>query len=278
MGTVPVDPNTSVGLSDLGNAEFECYQSGGTIYVGDLDQDAAGVAVAAGKSGCSLSYWDGKLWVAWTEPDGQLALASSTTGYNFGSPDPLPQYSDYAPAISPNGVGTSLDIAWRGLDTSNHLNIGVSNSNGTGFAYYELPDTSRYSPSITAFQGHLYLAWAGTGKKPTLNVVQFSNVPTYYCHQIYSQTAAFGPAIGWNTAHYYLFLAWVGTDSGHTLNVVPGPIDDTGCGAIPDKSLPLSFKGFTGGLGKDGNTGDFSDDILGANPHLIKVTYYPPFT
>jgi hypothetical protein len=268
-----VDANTRVGLATFGSSLYVCFEQAGTIYVGSQSLNSAG-PVGTSTTGCSLASWNGTLYVAWTNTSGYLEIAKSTNGVTWPVYLTLPQTSDHAPAIYQNGAGTSLDIAWRGLDSAHHLNIGVSNSTVTSFTYYELPDTTAYSPSITAFEGHLYLVWAGTNSSHNLNIVQFTAVPTYSCKYTFAQTSPYGPAIGWNTTDDYLFLAWVGGDADHTLNVSAGPDfplpGSTGCDGIPDLPSPTlpAYTGFTGGLGRDGATGNDTILILGANPDL----------
>jgi hypothetical protein len=270
---ISVDQGTRVGLATFNGNIYDCYEVSDTVYVSN---GSSATSVGESTSGCSLASWNGNLYVAWTDISGALELAASPTGLSFNAPLVLPQYSDQAPAIYQNGAGTSLDIAWRGLDTSHHLNVGVSNSNATAFTYYELSYTTSASPSITAFMGHLYLAWTSTGSSPTINVLQFTAVPTVNCTQTFTQTAAYGPTVGWNVANSYLFLAWVGTDPDHTLNAVAAPDNAQGCkNALPNESAPTAFTGFTGALGRDGDTGGVEVNFLGANPYLEAIELTP---
>jgi hypothetical protein len=81
-----------------------------------------------------------------------------------------------------------------------------------------IPQTTQQMPSLAAFNGSLYLAWAGTDSSHHLNIASSTNGTTFGTPTVLSNTAASdtGPAIA--VFNNLLYIGWQGGDG--VLNVI----------------------------------------------------------
>jgi hypothetical protein len=118
----------------------------------------------------SLCVAFGKVILAWTEPDGRVAVATSTDdGVSFGSRTVLPDAtSDDGPALFTDGATCRLFYT----DKASGRIVSLKSADGATFgSRAELPFSSKHSPAVTRFGGKVWLAWTENDKSSSVSIV-----------------------------------------------------------------------------------------------------------
>ncbi|MFO0588202.1 MAG: sialidase family protein [Polyangiaceae bacterium] len=118
----------------------------------------------------SLCVLGGKVIVAWTEPDGKVAIAASTDdGASFGARKIVDgATSADGPALFTDGDKVRLFFT----DQASGKIVQMKSADGASFSgRSELPFTSKHSPAVTRFRGKVWLAWTEADKTSSVSVV-----------------------------------------------------------------------------------------------------------
>jgi hypothetical protein len=107
----------------------------------------------------ALAVYNGRLFMAWSDPNGHLNVICSADGVHFGHQVTLVDTSNTGPSLAV--FEGRLYLGWKGGD--GHMNV-ESSADGLTFSNkVTLLDTGGFtSPSLAAFDGRLYLAYTGT--------------------------------------------------------------------------------------------------------------------
>ena len=140
------------------------------------------------------------------------AFASIHAPRTTQTPVDTGQKSQANPALT--DYNSALYVAYTGLDPAHHINIISSTSPTTPGSFsgpVTLTDTTPNSegPSLATFQGHLYVAWMGTGT-PYLYIGYFNGSTHLVNHTTLPDSSPHRPSIaGYGGA---LYISWLGTD------------------------------------------------------------------
>jgi len=141
-----------------------------------------------------------RVFVAWSEPDGRLAVMSSADGLHFGDAVRLEQTSATAPALA-YGDGKLL-LAWVG--DANHLHV-MASPDGLKFGEdTTLDDTSEIAPDLLFADHNWYLSWIGRSDR-RVNVARSSDGLSFAGKVVLDATSEYRPAM---TVRTIWFLAW----------------------------------------------------------------------
>lgn len=182
------------------------------------------VPVETGKTTLSDTSIDGPaLWTAGRQPSAGapvavLAWAGSDTahhlnvmlsedGHSYGSKLTLPETSFARPSVLVVN-STIVVLAWSGTDPRHSLNV-LYDVYGSR-SKLTLRDTSGYAPSLTFYNGQIWLAWAGTDGNHSLNVMPLGpRGLTPGTKVVLSQySAGSPPALVADAAAHQLALTW----------------------------------------------------------------------
>ena len=76
------------------------------------------------------------------------------------------------------------------------------------------------APSLAVFHDKLYIAWQGTDRHHSLNIMEFDAGRTFTHQIVLGQTTSGTPQLC--PFQDRLYLAWIGTDRHHSLNIMSG--------------------------------------------------------
>jgi hypothetical protein len=158
----------------------------------------------------ALAVSNGRLYMAWSDPNGHLNVISSADGVHFANQVTLGDTSAVGPTLS--AFNGRLYLGWTG--TNGQLNVESSADGMTFGNKVTLGDTSHVSPSLAAFNGRLYLAFTGTDGR--LNVESSANGMAFGNKVTLSQTSQAAPALTVEAPAVKgrpacLVLGWTGT-------------------------------------------------------------------
>lgn len=105
--------------------------------------DQQAILSGASQQAPALTFYQGLLYLAWTDVKGNLQLSSSSDGSTWGLPFALSQTSNNGPALT--GSSSLLFLAWTG--TNGYLNVS-SSSDGKTWNPTKLNQTSKVAPAI----------------------------------------------------------------------------------------------------------------------------------
>lgn len=107
---------------------------------------------------CSLTEWGDRLWLAYSDPNGQLNLSSSSDGQSFSAPLALGGNADARPAIA--GTAAGLWLAW--VENAGGLVHLLRSDDGSAFTDLGISVTMRGFPALAADHENRRLAFAWT--------------------------------------------------------------------------------------------------------------------
>ena len=166
----------------------------------------------------SLAFQGGHLFLAARRPDRtqRLQVAISTNNAaTFGGTLVSPETSDAAPALAEhNGL---LMIAWKGSGNDNlsvaQVSLSVDAQGKTSItgltAKTVLGQTSDASPAMVSHDGHLFLAWKGSGNDNLSVILSSDNGVSFSGLFISSETSDAAPALVSHDGR--LLIAWKGS-------------------------------------------------------------------
>jgi hypothetical protein len=117
----------------------------------------------------ALSAFGNKLVAAWTEPDGRVAVAtSSDDGASFGAKATISgATSDDGPVLFADGGVLRLFFADK---ASGHV-VALRSDDGATFGQRsELPFSSKHAPAVARFDGKVWLAWTDGDRAGSVQV------------------------------------------------------------------------------------------------------------
>lgn len=109
-------------------------------------------------------YSGDQILAAWTDVNGRIQLAHYVGTHTLACQLTLNQYSHHSPYLI--AIGTTVYLAWTGLDAAGHVNILKLSSNlcsTSTSGVQTLNDTATAGPALTTDGTHIFVAWPGTG-------------------------------------------------------------------------------------------------------------------
>jgi hypothetical protein len=158
---------------------------------------------------------------------GSAATAGAAPRTVFGPPKELSKVTLADTSIDGPALWTSSSgsvralLGWTGTDAAHHLNL-MTSSAGVHYANkVVLADTSAAGPSVTRYGSattdNVVVAWIGTDRNHTLNVLDGTPPQGYTKLTIWGDNSFTSPAVALMNGDIY--LVWAGTDMNHSLNV-----------------------------------------------------------
>jgi len=158
--------------------------------------------------GPALTAFNNKLFLSWTGKDQKIYSAASSDGFHFGAAVAIPNNTSIPTAAPATAVfNGKMYLTWTG--GSNVINI-MSSVDGLNYSSKILIknpnngafETALGTTSLTAFNGRLYLAWAGTDSPHfSINVasstdgVNFTAPFTFLLDNLYGTPYSVGIAV-----------------------------------------------------------------------------------
>ncbi len=137
-------------------------------------------------------YSNAEIIVAWAAAgSGQINVAHYVGTSSWGCATTLNQYTNHSPYLI--GIGTTLYLAWTGLDPAHHVNIlkltsGACPFNANNPSPVTLGDTATAGPALTTDgAGDIFVAWPGTGSGQNLWAGQYVGTATLAHHTCFCQ-------------------------------------------------------------------------------------------
>jgi hypothetical protein len=165
-----------------------------------------------------------RLYLAWKgSGNNQLNLAfSEDQGLSFAGTMTFGDSSEFQPSLaSHNG---RLYMAWTG-EGNEKVNVAkvalfANTAGGFGIDSLEekvvLGDTSEGAPALASHNGHLFVAWKGSGNDALNLALSSDNGATFGGKRVLPESSSHGPALASHEGR--LFLAWKGSGN-ESLNV-----------------------------------------------------------
>jgi len=110
-----------------------------------IEMGPAAIFNGTSKQAPALAFYQGLLYIAWTDATGKLNVMPSPDGIHGGNQVTLNQTSSNGPALT--GSSSSLSLAWSG--TNNQLNVSSSSDGKVWGNPTTLNQTSKLAPAIT---------------------------------------------------------------------------------------------------------------------------------
>jgi hypothetical protein len=128
-----------------------------------------------------------------------------------------------SPSATPRAI-----LAWTGTDAAHLLNL-MTSTDGLHYSNkHTLGEASLWRPAVVFNEsgrgggyGNIYLAWTGTDKAHTLNLMTIA-MPGFQITKkltFWGDTSFTAPAVA--VMNDQVNLVWSGTDAAHTLNLIP---------------------------------------------------------
>jgi hypothetical protein len=168
----------------------------------------------------ALTVFNGRLYMAWSEPDGKLNVISSLDGIHFGNQVTLGDTSLAGPALA--AFNGRLYLAWTGTD--GRLNF-ESSTDGMTFGNKLILNQTSYistgtqvtflAPSLTSYAGKLWIAWTGSDANHYINIVPYDGA-NFGVHFVLYESSGAAPALTVENSAVAgqparLVLGWSGT-------------------------------------------------------------------
>jgi hypothetical protein len=133
-------------------------------------------------------YGGDQILVAWSDVNGRLQLGHYVGTSSLSCQIALNQYSHHSPYVI--AIGTTVYLAWTGIDSAQHVNILKLSSNlcstSTSGAV-ALSDTAAAGPALTTDGTDVFVAWPGTGSGQNLWAGQYVGTATLTHHTCFCQ-------------------------------------------------------------------------------------------
>jgi hypothetical protein len=167
------------------------------------DRSLAAPSLAAGPGG--------RLFLAWTAPDGHLDLRASSDGRSFGHKVVVGETSpDHGPVLA--GDDGTLLCGW--LDRDGHLQVVRTADPAAGFVPMDLGAASGSEPGLAVMGDRAFVVWTGVDQR--LNLSSAPLAAPGFSDRVTLEESALGPPT-LARVEGTLFVTWTGTD--HRLNV-----------------------------------------------------------
>lgn len=209
---------------DLGNFAKFCPPTiaNGKVYMATMGglQNKVTLDETAIEGPALVALGDRLLVLAWTGTDRTINVMTSPDGRTFSGKSTLAgSTGPHGPALSYDGVGDRLFLAWTGDDAKVRVRIASGVGSPSFGIATVLGESSPFAPALAFGGGRLYLAWVGTDPNRSLNVAWSIDGGTTFGGKVtLVESATTAPALTFLGGQ--LHLLWVGTDPSHSLNRV----------------------------------------------------------